>query len=146
MHNAIVHRIMSILTETPLRGMRILVAEDEPVLAFDIAGLLRQAGADVLGPVMTAAKAIAVAKERRPRCGVLDVTLRDGPIFPVALVLRELSAGIVFYTGYADLDGLKREWPEARVLFKPAPHGLLLSTVAAACGGGSASEYTNRQV
>jgi AmiR/NasT family two-component response regulator len=121
------------LTEMLLRGVRILVAEDEPVLAFDLAGLLRQAGADVLGPVMTVAKAISVAKDGRPHCAVLDVTLRDGPIFPAALVLRELGAGIVFYTGCADLDGLKREWPEAHVLFKPAPHGLLLSTVAVAC-------------
>jgi len=124
------------LTETkPLSGTRILVAEDNAVLAFDMITLLRQAGAHVLGPAMTLNHAIALAKAESPACGVLDVALRDGSVFPAAEVLRDQGAGIVFYTGHGNPELLKREWPEAHVLLKPAPHGLLLKAVIAACRG-----------
>lgn len=127
----------------PLRCGRILVAEDNPVLAIDMVGLLRQAGADVLGPASTAGKAATLAKIERPCCGVLDVNLRDGSIFQAARTLKQQGAGIVFYTASADPDGLQREWPEAYVLFKPAPHTLILNTVAAACRGARALKLGN---
>jgi len=127
---------MPILTETsPLRGVRILIAEDNAILAFDMVSLLRQAGALVLGPAMTVKHALALIAAESPSCGVLDVSLRDGPVFPAARALKDRRAGIVFYTGYSDPDALKREWPQAHVLFKPAPHGHLLKTVIAACRG-----------
>ncbi len=127
---------MAILTETsPLRGARILVAEDNAILAFDMVSLLRETGALVLGPAMTVKHALALVTSESPCCGVLDVTLRDGPVFPAAHALKDRRGAIVFYTGYGDLDALKREWPGAHVLFKPAPHGLLLRTVIAACRG-----------
>ncbi len=127
---------MSMLTEIqPLRGARILVAEDNAILAFDMISLLRQAGALILGPAMTLKKAVELVKAESPSCGVLDLALRDGPVFPAAEVLREQGAGIVFYTGHGNPECLKREYPEAHVLLKPAPYDVLLRTVIAACRG-----------
>ncbi|MGC2631411.1 MAG: response regulator [Rhodomicrobium sp.] len=127
---------MPIPIETqPLSGARVLVAEDNAILAFDMISLLRQAGACVIGPATTLKHALALVLAECPSCGVLDVALRDGPVFPAAQVLRNRGAGIVFYTGHGDPDGLKRQWPEAHVLVKPAPHDLLLRTVIAACCG-----------
>ena len=82
----------------PLRGARVLVAEDEPIIAFDVASILIEAGAVILGPAFSPERAIELATERDPACGVLDVNLRDGLVFAVAQILRRKGAGIVFYT------------------------------------------------
>jgi len=47
----------------PLRCARVLIAEDNPILAFDIAGVLRNAGAETFGP---ARPALRQCKLRRP--------------------------------------------------------------------------------
>jgi len=101
-----------------LIGARILVAEDNAVLAFDLMTLLRDAGADVVGPAKTVADVLALAGTAAPSCAVLDVYLRGEPVFPAAKALKERGVRLVFYTGAADLDGLRREWPDARIISK----------------------------
>jgi hypothetical protein len=59
--------------------------------------------------------------------------LRDGTIFRAARLLRHQGAGLVFYTGYFDLDRLRRAWPGAQVLLKPASPKLLVEAVRAVC-------------
>ncbi len=123
----------------PLEGARLLVAEDEPLLAFDIMSLLMEAGAEIVGPALSLERALELATAEHLSCGVLDVRLRDGLVFPAAHVLRERGAGIVFYTCQFDPEHLKRDWPDAEVLFKPAPLRLLLpAVITACCGRGSA--------
>lgn len=119
----------------PLRGARILVVDDEPLLAFDMARVLKEAGAAVVGPAMCLERALELVREPLS-CGILDVRLRDRLVFPAAEELSQKGAGIVFYTGHPDPEGLKKEWPHAQVLFKPAPLKLLISAVQAACGSG----------
>ena len=60
--------------------------------------------------------------------------LRDGLVFAAARILLAKGAGIVFYTGQYDPEGLKREWPDAQVLFSPVPLDILMRAVIAACG------------
>jgi DNA-binding response OmpR family regulator len=122
-------------TDKPLEGRRILVAEDDPLLAFDLIGLLLKAGAQISGPALSLERALELARAEPLDCGVLDVKLRDGLVFPAARILREKGAGIVFYTGHHDPEGLKQDWPEARVLLKPAPLHLLMRAVIEACAG-----------
>jgi two-component system, response regulator PdtaR len=119
--------------DRPLEGTRVLVAEDEPVLAFDMMNVLMRAGAVVLGPAMSLERALELALAEKVHCGVLDVSLRDGLAFPAAQVLRDKGAGIVFHTGQYNPELLKRDWPDAEVLTKPAPLGLLIPAVEAAC-------------
>ncbi len=116
-----------------LQGTRILIAEDNSLLAYDVAILLREAGAETIGPAMTLKRALALVESGDFNCGVLDVSLGSEFVFPAAMVLRKKGAVIVFYTGYSDMEGLRREWPDAQVLSKPAPYSFLLSAVHAAC-------------
>jgi hypothetical protein len=120
------------MTGKPLRGAKVLVAEDNPILAFDLADLLGQAGAQTLGPVRSLSEALVLVKTPLSDCGVLDVGLGDELVFPAAEVLRDRGLGLVFYTGYAGHDRLSREWPSAHILIKPAPPQLLIGTVTAA--------------
>ena len=119
-----------------LRGARILVAEDDTFLAYDMKTLLQNAGADVLGPARTLAGTLALAKSASLTCAVLDVNLGQEVVFPAAQVLKERGVSIVFYCGYGEPERLRRDWPEAKVLIKPAPYELLMQTIREACGRG----------
>jgi hypothetical protein len=116
-----------------------LVAEDDPLLAFDIMGVLMRAGAAIVGPALCVERALELAIAEQLSCGVLDVRLRDGLVFPAAHVLRDRGAGIVFYTGQSNPGGIKREWPDAEVLIKPAPVRLLIPAIVTACCGRAAA-------
>jgi DNA-binding response OmpR family regulator len=116
-----------------LQGARVLVAEDEPILAFDIVRILVEAGAAVTGPAFSVERALELAIAEHVNCGILDVALRDGLIFPVAHALKGKGAGILFYTGHAEPEELKRDWPDAGVLLKPAPPRLLIRAVSVIC-------------
>ena len=129
---------MSFTFDKPLLGARILVVEDDAILAFDLIHMLRDAGADIVGPGMTLKHALDLAATPSLICGVLDVSLRQELVFPVANVLRERGVGIVFYTGFGETHLLGRDWPNAQVLTKPATQKLLLSAIASACCGGVA--------
>lgn len=126
---------MNATLEKPLQGARVLIVEDDAVLAFDLMCVLKDAGAETLGPAGNLKRAMALLQERPLSCGVLDVSLRDEVVFPAAQKLRERGIGIVFYTGHADMEGLMSDWPEAQVLSKPASHLLLMKAICAACEG-----------
>jgi AmiR/NasT family two-component response regulator len=46
----------------PLRGVRILVAEDNALQALDLMALLKEAGAEIIGPAKTVAEVLALAE------------------------------------------------------------------------------------
>jgi CheY-like chemotaxis protein len=116
-----------------LHGSTVLVVEDEPIVAFEVVSLMRLAGATVSGPAASLVRALELANSERFDCAVLDVRLRGGLVFPVASILSQQGAGLVFYTAYDDLEGLQRDWPSAQVLLKPAPPKLLVQAVKMIC-------------
>lgn len=124
---------MNATCDKPLSGVRILIVEDDAILAFDMLCFLKGAGAETIGPASSLKRALALSQDEPLSCAVLDVRLRDEFVFPAARALREKHAGIVFYTGHADIDGLKRDWPEAQVLSKPSPSRSLLEAIGTAC-------------
>ncbi len=84
-----------------VRGRRILVVEDEYVLAQDLRLELEDAGAEVLGPAPSVAEALALlAREAPPDAAILDVNLGGELVFPVAEALRERGVPFMFATGY----------------------------------------------
>ncbi len=104
-----------------LQGVRILIAEDDAILALDLREIFRQAGAEIVGPTATLRQTLDMIPAFSVSAALLDVNLRDGEIFPAARILQESGVGVVFYTGYADVDRLKCDWPRAQILTKPAP-------------------------
>ena len=84
-----------------LRGRRILVAEDEYMIAREIVGVLVDAGAQVLGPApRLAAAARLIALEDRIDGALLDVNLGNKAIRPVVDALLARSVPLVLATGY----------------------------------------------
>ena len=86
---------------TRLDSRRILVAEDEYAIASAITEVLAEAGAEVLGPVPTIARALRLAMALDRLDGaLLDVNLRGEAIWPVVDALRARGVPVVLATGY----------------------------------------------
>ncbi|WP_207540718.1 response regulator [Sabulicella rubraurantiaca] len=79
------------------QGPRVLVVEDEYVIAWDLARSLEGLGAKVVGPVGTLDAALdLLARDGDIAGAVLDVELRGEVVFPVAAILQEKGLPFVF--------------------------------------------------
>ena len=83
-----------------LRGVRVLVVEDEYYLADDLANALKGAGAEVLGPAGTLEEAHRYVRGERFDCAILDMNLRGDAAFPIAERLEEAGIPFLIATGY----------------------------------------------
>ena len=84
-----------------LAHRRVLVVEDEYYLADDMAQALARLGAEVVGPVPTRDKALALlASGEKIDAAVLDINLKGETVFPVADALAARGVSFVFATGY----------------------------------------------
>lgn len=72
-----------------LNGALVLLAQDEPFIALDLALAIEDAGGEVVGPAASVTEALALIEARPIVAAILDVNLIDGDITPVAeVVLR----------------------------------------------------------
>lgn len=85
------------------------------------------------GQPPSVASALDLAEKQELSCGILYISLRDGLVFPAAQALNKKGVHIIFYTGQADPEGVKRDWPDADVLIKPVPAQTLLGALISAC-------------
>src|SRR5947208_10923865 len=105
-----------------LKGLRVLVVEDEMMVSMLIEDMLTDMGCTVVGPAARLDEAIDMVKASELDCAVLDVNLGGQPIFPLADLLRERGKPFAFATGYGDA-GLREEDRGAPVLQKPFREG-----------------------
>lgn len=85
-----------------LNGLKILVVEDDFIVAFDMQMMLEEQGARVLGPAATLMQARALVADETPHLAVLDVNLSGEFVFPLAEELLARGVPLVFATAYAD--------------------------------------------
>ncbi|MHA6298083.1 response regulator [Devosia sp. CAU 1758] len=101
-----------------LAGKRILVVEDEGVVALLIEDMLEDLGCEVIGSVATLSKAIEAATSQTFDLAMLDVNLDGQLVFPVAEVLQSRQLPFLFSTGYGRL-GVPDKFKAYEVLNKP---------------------------
>ena len=70
--------------ESILAGKRILVVEDEMLAALELADILESRDCFVVGPAGTLKDALPLAQADGYDIAILDITLRDGEVFPLA--------------------------------------------------------------
>jgi CheY-like chemotaxis protein len=122
-----------------LSGYRVLVVEDEPVVAEDISAAIRVAEGVVLGPFLGAYKARALLKgDDHIDVAVLDVNVSDGPITPVLEALHARHIPILVYTGGALPEDVRRRHPHLTVLSKPVQPARLIAELRRVSGKVSA--------
>jgi CheY-like chemotaxis protein len=85
---------------TLLDGMRILVVEDEALIAIDIEAQLRLLGGVVVGPEGRLDRALELAETVPLDGALLDINIRGGVVFPVAEVLLARGVPVLLSTGF----------------------------------------------
>lgn len=112
-----------------LEGKRILVVEDEPLLAMDIAEQLEDAGAYVVGPTGNVAAALSLIEQYRFHGALLDANLGGDPVDEIAASLVRKNIPFVFVSGYGR-DSLPKSFEGAALLSKPFDGDQLLDVAA----------------
>jgi PAS domain S-box-containing protein len=99
-------------------GRRVLVVEDEALVAMMIQEFLTEYGHSVVGPIGRASEALLAAKETDYDAAILDINLGDGMAYPVADILSARGVPFVFITGY-EADTVEDRFSHVPVLQKP---------------------------
>ncbi len=103
-----------------LRGKRILIVEDDVLLALHIEGILHEAGAETIGPADTVEYANQLVQDDGLTGAILDIRLHDDEVWPVARQLRERNVPFLFYSGNFSPSTLPAEWTGRPILSKLA--------------------------
>jgi PAS domain S-box-containing protein len=111
-----------------LQGKRILVIEDEPLVAMDVESSLTAAGCKVVGPAATLERAKLLIEESDCDAVLLDVNLAGQPVDELATLLTRNNCPFAFVTGYGR-EALPPGFRGAVVLGKPFGADQLLATV-----------------
>lgn len=119
--------------DTALQGKRILIVEDDFVLAELFRLCIGRAGAHPIGPAASAAEALALAGAQPIDGALLDVSLRGGTSAIVAETLRARGVPVVIVSGHEQED-VPRELRRAPYLTKPITPDALLDVAARAFG------------
>jgi DNA-binding response OmpR family regulator len=101
-----------------LEGIRVLVVEDEFLVATLIEDMLMAAGCVVAGPIPRISEALDAVDRGTFDAAVLDVNLGGDRVYPVADALSRRNVPFVFITGYGT-DVLSGEHAERPRLCKP---------------------------
>jgi DNA-binding NtrC family response regulator len=104
--------------EPGLEGRRILVVEDEFLLALEVEAALTSFGCFVAGPFAKLGKALVAARATRLDGAVLDINLNGEMVYPLAEFLDMAGVPFVFLTGYVSSD-LPERFRRFRKLQKP---------------------------
>jgi len=110
-----------------LRGVKVLVVEDEYLVATLMEDMLASAGCIVAGPIPRLAQALDAASKEACDVAVLDVNLAGERVYPVADILAQRNVPFVFVTGYGVLPG---EYANRPRLCKPFKMADLLNTLS----------------
>lgn len=97
---------------------RILVVEDETLVAMLLEDMLQELGYEVVGPATHLDDAIARARDDAIDFAVLDVNLNGLSSDPVAEILKARGVPFAFATGYG-VNGIPPGFEGSRVLSKP---------------------------
>ena len=114
-------------------GRRILVVEDEPIVAISLQDMLEELGYSVVGPAFGLAAGLALAETERVDAAILDVNMGDGESYPIAALLRARGVPYVFATGYGR-EGIEPGHDHAPLLQKPYHESQVAAALEALLG------------
>ena len=122
-----------------LEGLRLLVVEDEAMVAMMIENMLDDLGCIVVGVAGTVSRGLAMAGDEKLSLdgAILDVNLGGEKVYPVAEALLSRHVPFIFSTGYG-LDGINSSFSHVPALAKPyEQHQLETMLFSAIVPGGS---------
>jgi len=122
------------LIKNILSGLRILIVEDDSLIALDVEQLCRDHGASYI----VIERDLDGLGSERPLddfdVAIVDLMLSGVSALPFAERLRDRNRPFVFTSGFGDMDGLQGSFPGVRAIGKPFSGSDLIEAVAAAAG------------
>ena len=117
---------------------RVLVVEDEPIIALMVREWLQELGCEPVGPARSVDNAIDLINGARLDGAILDVSLGKEDCSPVPAMLREEGVPFAFATGRAT-DGLAETYGDALTLAKPYDFAAMRGVVTKMLNGHAAA-------
>jgi DNA-binding response OmpR family regulator len=114
-----------------LEGLRVLVVEDNLLLAEVTRLLLEDSGCEVVGPAGRLHRGLKLARNEAIDGAILDINLHGEMSFPIAEVLSTRNVPFLFVTGYEDRSIVPIAFRSAPRLDKPVTDEQLLEAMTA---------------
>lgn len=114
----------------------VLVAEDQPLIALDVALAIEDAGGVVAGPAASVRECLDLIESQPIVAAILDVNLTDGDISPVAEALMLAGVPIIVQTGIGLPPELAARFPDLVVQIKPCVAATLVVQLEALIAAG----------
>jgi CheY-like chemotaxis protein len=112
-------------------GVRVLIIEDETLIALLLEDMLTDLGCTILGSASSVDAAIEILDRTPPGVAVLDINLGGEKSYAVAEALAKRGVPFIFSTGYAD-GRLDAPWQDRPMLQKPFGQEQLAEALEAA--------------
>jgi DNA-binding response OmpR family regulator len=125
--------------EQPAARPRILIVEDESVIAMLLEDMITDCGYEVVGPVARLDKAVEVAQREALDVAILDVNLNGEEVYPVAAALAAREIPFLFSTGYGK-GGVHAPYHDRPTLQKPFQLHDVRAALAAIRGAKAAAD------
>ena len=108
---------------------RVLVVEDEFIIALDVAETVRDLGYALEGPYADKEHAFHAIEHDLPDCAILDVFTGDGEVYPLADALTEAGVPIIFHSGHVSPSEVRARYPGAWACAKPCSPDKLIDVL-----------------
>ena len=122
-------------TEAPeamrLKGLRVLVVEDEALVALQLEDMLSELGCRVVGPASRVGQGLDLLTTETVDAAVLDLNVAGELVYPVAKSLADQGHPFIFVTGYG-ASGVAADYRDRQILQKPILLGQLRKAMLAA--------------
>ena len=120
------------------QALRVLVVEDEMLVAMLIEDMLQDLGHVPIGPATRLEAGIKLADDETLDLAILDVNLGGAKSFPIADLLTARGVPVIFATGYG-IGGVDQRFAAFPVIAKPFSRAALMNAVASAAANGATS-------
>ncbi len=110
--------------------LRILVAEDEFITAFDLCDTFEEAGYEVEGPHAGICSVMLACQKEKPDLAVLNIELADGRAYELAQKLIDENVPVILHSERHPASEIAARFPRATTLPKPCPPAQMLDTVS----------------
>ena len=117
-------------SHSPTDRPKVLVVEDEFIIALDLSETVQDLGYELEGPFEGNTDAIeAIEGDGLPDCAILDVFTADGEVYPLADALTEAGVPIIFHSGHVSPSEVRERYPEAWACAKPCSPDKLIDVL-----------------
>ena len=104
----------------PLPGKRVLIVEDNPIIAYDISDLIEDTGAEPVGPALDLASGMRLVTENHLDAALLDIDLGGEYVWPIAEALDRHAVPYAFVSAQCSADLMPESFRSRPCIYKPA--------------------------